>query len=225
MVATDSTATVTAQHRTGVVLAGGYSTRFGDIDKALAEVDGLPMLVRVVNRLAAVSDRIVISCRDDQQTAFDHALSTHDPDVPVRFALDADPDRGPVAGIAYSFTQIESTYAAVVACDMPFVEPAFLAFLFDQVVGHDAAVPELNDGHRQPAQAVYHVDRTATVAGRRLAADKLSLHGMLSELDTLTIPAATVAKHTTWQSLRNINERSDLDRISDERGDDRGEIS
>ena len=108
---------------------------------------------------------------------------------------------------------------------MPFVEPAFLAFLFDQVVGHDAAVPELNDGHRQPAQAVYHVDRTAAVAERRLAADKLSLHGMLSELDTLTIPAATVAKHTTWQSLRNINERSDLDRISDERGDDRGEIS
>jgi len=213
----DTAATVTDHHRTGVVLAGGYSTRFGDADKALAEIDGTPMLARVVDRLSAVVDGLVVSCRADQEAAFDRAIAELDLDVPVRFALDPNPDSGPLAGIAHSFDGIESTYAAVVACDMPFVDPTFIELLFEQVVGHDAAVPELDDGHRQPTQAVYHVDRTATVAGRRLAAEKLSLRGALSELDTLTIPPATVSEHTTWRSLQDVNDRAAFDRLTGER--------
>jgi molybdopterin-guanine dinucleotide biosynthesis protein A len=93
---------------------------------------------------------------------------------------------------------------------MPFVDPAFVEFLFEQAMGHDAAVPELDDGHRQPAQAVYRVGRTVTVGDRRLAADALSLRGALSELDTLTIPAATVSEQTSWRSLRDINSREEF---------------
>lgn len=78
---------VTNHHRTGVVLAGGYSTRFGEADKALAEIDGTPMVARVVDRLSEVVEGIVVSCRDDQQPAFERAISTLDPDVSVRFAL------------------------------------------------------------------------------------------------------------------------------------------
>jgi molybdopterin-guanine dinucleotide biosynthesis protein A len=205
---------VTDHHRSGVVLAGGYSTRFGEVDKALAEIDGTPMFARVVDRLSAVVDSLVVSCRDDQQPAFERAISELTLDVPVRFALDLDPDRGPLAGITNSFEQVGSTYAAVVACDMPFVDPAFIEFLFDKAVGHDAAVPELEDGHRQPIQAVYHVDRTATVATRRLDDDDRSLHGTLSELDTVVIPPTIVSDHTTWRSLSDLNSRDTFDRVT-----------
>jgi molybdopterin-guanine dinucleotide biosynthesis protein A len=198
------------QPRTGVVLAGGYSTRFGETDKALAEVNGTAMIARVVSRLTGVVDRIVVSCRERQQPVFERVLSALDTDVPVQFALDPTPDRGPLAGLVSGFEQVETTYAAVVACDMPFVDPAFIAFLFEQVGGHDAAVPEVDDGHRQPTQAVYHVGRTATVGDRRLAADELSLRGMLSELDTLILPAATVSAHTNRRSLRDINSHAEL---------------
>lgn len=204
---------MTDQQRTGVVLAGGYSTRFGDEDKALAEIDGTPMVARVADRLSAVVDTLVVSCRDDQQPAFERVISALDLDVPVRFALDPDPDRGPLAGIAHSFEQVASTYAAVVACDMPFVDPAFVAFLFDKAVGHDAAVPELEDGHRQPIQAVYHVDRTETVATRRLDDDDRSLHGTVAELDTVVIPPTIVSNHTTWRSLSDLNSRDTFDRL------------
>lgn len=210
-------ATVTDHNRTGVVLAGGYSTRFDDGDKALAEIDGTPMLAHVADRLSAVVDNLVVSCRTDQQADFDRTLSELDLEVPVRFALDPDPGRGPLAGIAHSFKEIESTYTAVAACDMPFVDPTFIDFLFDQAVGHDAAVPQIDDGHRQPVQAVYHVNRMATVAGQRLAADDLSLHGALSELDTLTISARTVSEHTTWQSLQDFNARAAFDRLTGEK--------
>ncbi|MDX1746000.1 MAG: NTP transferase domain-containing protein, partial [Halobacteriales archaeon] len=45
----------------GVVLAGGGSTRFGEADKLLAELDGTPLVRRVVDRLAARTDRLVVA--------------------------------------------------------------------------------------------------------------------------------------------------------------------
>lgn len=207
-----------SHHQTGVVLAGGYSTRFGEADKALAEIDGTPMVARVVARLSTVVDSVVVSCRDDQQPAFEEAIGALDLDISVQFALDADPDQGPLAGIAHSFEEVDSTYAAVVACDMPFVDPAFIEFLFDQVAEHDAAVPELENGHRQPTQAVYHVARTATVATRRLAADNRSLHGALAALDTVVIPSETVEEHTTWRSLRDLNSREAFEELRSQNG-------
>lgn len=204
---------MTDNSRTGVVLAGGYSTRFGETDKALAEIDGTPMIARVVDRLSAVVDSLVVSCRDDQQAGFDRAIAALDLDIPVRFALDPEPDRGPLAGIAQSFEGVDTAYAAVVACDMPFVDPSFVAFLFDQAAGHDAAVPELKDGHRQPLQAVYHVDRTSTVAEQRLAADSRSLQRTLAELDTVVVDPETVSDHTVWRSLRDLNSRAEFDRL------------
>jgi len=199
--------------RTGVVLAGGYSTRFGEQDKAFAEIDGTPMLTRVVDRLAGVVDCVVVSCRTDQQPAFEGALAAIVDETSVRFALDPEPDRGPLAGIGHAFEAVESTYAAVVACDMPFVDPEFVRFLFEQAAGHDAAVPELDDGYRQPTQAVYHVDSFSLVADRRLAADKRSLQGVLDALDTVVIPASTVAVHTEWRTLADVNTRADLDAL------------
>lgn len=196
--------------RSAVVLAGGYSTRFGTMDKALATIDGAPMIVRVVTRLATGTERIVVSCRDSQRPEFNRELSKRILDVSVEFAVDPKPDGGPLAGIAQSFQHIETTHAAVVACDMPFVDPSFIGFLFDRASGFDAVVPQDNEGHCQPTQAVYNVDQMVAVAARRLAADKRSLHGSLSELDTRVIPAATVSEHTTWRSLRDINTRAEF---------------
>jgi len=206
--------------RAGVVLAGGFSTRFGETDKALAEINGTPMLARVVDRLAAVVDAVVVSCRAAQHHAFDRVLSDHGGETPVTFAFDPEPDNGPLAGIAHSFQRIEATYAAVVACDMPFVEPGFIEVLFEQAAGHDAVVPELDDGHRQPTQAVYHVEHTSRVAERRLAADQLSLHGALGELDTVLLPPDAVAAQTTRRSLADLNSRAEFTRAVSAEGDD-----
>ena len=200
--------------RTAVILAGGYSTRFGDTDKALAEIDGTPMLAHVVARAGTAVDSVVVSCRDDQRAAFAAGLDDID-DAPVQFVTDPEPDGGPLVGIANAFETVDSPYAVVVACDMPFVDPAFIEFLFSQAAGHDAAVPELDDGHRQPTQAVYRVDRTIAVAAERLAAGERSLRGLLDALETVVIPAETVLDHTDRQSLTDINTRERFDSVTD----------
>ena len=204
--------------RTAVVVAGGYSTRFGDRDKALAEIDGMPMLARVVDRVGSVVDSVVVSCRDDQRAAFAAALDRID--TPIRFVTDPEPDGGPLVGITSAFETVDSPYAAVVACDMPFVDPAFIEFLFSRAAGHDAVVPALDDGLRQPTQAVYRVDRTVAVAAERLAEGKRSLRGLLDDLDTVVIPAETVLEHTELKSLTDVNTRETFDAVADSESDE-----
>lgn len=193
--------------RTGVVLAGGYSTRFGEEDKALAEVNGESMLALVVGRLAEAVDAVVVSCRPDQQSDFERVLDSLALATPVRFALDPTPDRGPLAGIRQSFDSIDARYAAVVACDMPRIDPAFLSVLFERAKGRDGAVPELPDGHLQPVQAVYRVDAMWNVASARLDTGDASLYGALDALDVVTVDGTAVSSVDALRSLRDVNTR------------------
>jgi molybdopterin-guanine dinucleotide biosynthesis protein A len=202
---------VSGADRTGVVLAGGHSTRFGERDKALAPIEGDPMLVRVVDRLAAVAGTVVVNCRTDQRDAFERALA--DAAVDYRFALDSNPDRGPLAGLKNALVGIETTYTVVVACDMPWVAPELLDVLFERTRGHEAAVPEGPDGHRQPTQAVYRTKTTETIVTDLLAAGESSLHAALDELDVAVVPAETVESVAGTRSLRDVNTREDLDSV------------
>ncbi|WP_340100685.1 molybdenum cofactor guanylyltransferase [Salinibaculum salinum] len=205
---------MTDSERSAVVLAGGYSIRFGIGDKALAAIDGKPMLVRVVDRLTSAVDTVLVSCRAEQRSDFERALGSAGLASLTQFAIDPVPDRGPLAGIRNSFERVDSEYAAVVACDMPRLDPTFLQFLFDRADGSDAVVPELRGGHLQPMHAVYHVERVRSVADQLLASDRRSLHGAFDRLDTTVIPAATVAEQTDWRSLHDVNSPADLDSLS-----------
>jgi molybdopterin-guanine dinucleotide biosynthesis protein A len=205
--------TMAAQRRAGVVLAGGYSTRFGETDKALAPVDGDPMLVRVVERIAPAVDTVVVNCRADQKEDFEAALGRVDFPVPYRFVLDSEPDRGPLAGLENALEGIEAEYAAVIACDMPWVDTALLDALFERAAGHDAAVPELPDGHLQPTQAVYRTDATLAVASERLAVGERSLRAALDTLDVAVVPSETVESVADGRSLRDVNTRSEYDSL------------
>jgi molybdopterin-guanine dinucleotide biosynthesis protein A len=197
--------------RTGVVLAGGYSTRFGDRDKALAAIDGDPMLVRVVRRLASVVDEVVVSCRADQHEEFEREIDGLAAPTPVRFVHDSTPDMGPLAGIKNAFEGTESEITAVVACDMPWVDPAFLSALFDRVGDAEALVPEHPDGHLQPTQAVYRTAAMRQVAGDQLAAGNRSVHRALDQLDMTVLSAATVADLSDTTTLRDVNTVAERD--------------
>lgn len=150
---------MTDDSRAGVVLAGGFSTRFGEADKAVAELAGTPMIRRVVDRLGRVVDDCVLNCREDQHEAIESALEGSD--VGLTYATDPVPDRGPLAGIQVGLEASDAAYAVVVACDMPHVDPALLDYLFERARGHDAAVVTLDDGWYQTTQAVYRADAMA----------------------------------------------------------------
>ncbi|MEF8883591.1 MAG: molybdenum cofactor guanylyltransferase [Haloarculaceae archaeon] len=188
--------------RSGVIVAGGRSTRFGDADKAVADLAGTPMVRRVADRVAPAVDEVVVNCRADQRDAVAAALAGFD--HPVSFALDPEPDLGPLAGIATGLDAAGGTYAFVVACDMPFVAPALVEHLFERAAGHDGAVPRPDEWF-QTTQAVYHADAMAAAARRALDDGDRRVVAPLADLDVVVVDREAVEIHASMETFENCN--------------------
>jgi molybdopterin-guanine dinucleotide biosynthesis protein A len=205
---------------TGAIIAGGRSTRFGDRDKSVAELAGVPMIRRVADRLAGVDDPVppgaaraaggdpavddlVISCRPDQRDAI--AVALDGLPLPVTWALDEAPDLGPVAGIRNACRAAASEYVAVVACDMPFVDPGFLASLRADAEERDGGVPQLDDGWFQTTQAVYRAEAMAVACDRALANGDRKVVAPLAYLDRVIVGDEAVRSRTTVRTFTNVN--------------------
>jgi len=210
---------------TGAIVAGGRSTRFGDADKATAELAGTPMIRRVADRLAGaddpvppgaaragggepVVDDVVVNCRPDQRDAIEAAMAGYP--LPVACALDEEPDLGPMAGIRNACRAAPGEYALVVACDMPFVDPSFAAHLFERAAEHDAAVPQLRDEWYQTTQAVYRADPMADACDAALARDARKIVEPLFELDYVVVGHDDILAVTDPDTFENCNTRAEF---------------
>jgi molybdopterin-guanine dinucleotide biosynthesis protein A len=194
--------------RSGLIVAGGRSTRFGDADKALADLAGTPMIRRVADRLAPAVDELVVNCRADQQAAIATALEGYD--HPVSFALDRKEDLGPLAGIGTGLEAVAGEYAAVVACDMPFVDPAFVSHLFERADSHDAAVPRPDEWY-QTTQAVYQAEAMARGCRRALGEGERRVVAVLDDLDVVVVDREAVERHASMATFENLNTRQELE--------------
>ncbi|MDS0278895.1 molybdenum cofactor guanylyltransferase [Halomicroarcula sp. S1AR25-4] len=192
--------------RSGVVLAGGYSTRFGPKDKATAELDGTPLVRRVVDRIEPAVDEVVVNCRRGQRTAIDDALTGHD----YRLAVDPVPDGGPVAGVRAGCRVARGRETFVTACDMPFVRPLLAERLFEASEG-DGAVPRIG-GRLRPLAAVYHTRAVIEAADTTLGLGSGALRDMLDRLSMTVVPgpapARAVSDVDTRAGLRAAESRS-----------------
>jgi molybdopterin-guanine dinucleotide biosynthesis protein A len=193
--------------RTAVVLAGGRSTRFGDEDKAVADLAGRPMIRRVVDRLTPVVDAVVVNCRAAQRGAIATALD--DVAVTVSFAEDDYPDEGPMAGMATGLRAVEGEYAFVVACDMPFVDSGFVGYLFDRAAGHDAAVPRPEQWF-ETTHAVYRAAAMAEACEAAIAEGEERIVAPLFDLEFVVVDADEVRDHGTPHTFENCNTPEDF---------------
>jgi molybdopterin-guanine dinucleotide biosynthesis protein A len=200
----------------GVIVAGGRSTRFGERDKAVADLAGVPMIRRVADRLSGVVDRLVVNCRADQRAAIDDALSGYD--APVGFAIDDDPDQGPMAGIGQGLSRVDAdAYAFVVACDMPLVDPDFVAYLFERAAGRDGAVAQLDDKWFQTTHAVYRAGPMAAACEAALARDDRKIMAPLGDLNYAVVDEAEVQEHAALgpEVFENINTEAELEAVAE----------
>lgn len=207
--------------RTGVILAGGHSTRFGEEDKAVADLAGTAMICRVRDRLEPVVDEFVVNCRTEQVAAI-RATLEGGPDT--SFAVDSVPDRGPMAGIVTGLRKTTTAYAVVAACDMPFIDPEFVDYLFERASGHHAAVPKLDDRWFQTTHAVYQAEPMADACERALKRDERRTVEPLSTLDYVVVDESEARAHTDLETFENVNTRDAFEAATARlEGDDEGE--
>lgn len=169
---------------TGVALAGGRASRMGR-DKAALLIEGQPMVTRVVERLRqALTSVIVIGPSN---------LAALEPGAPV--IPDALPGLGPLGGLATSLDAIDTGWLFLVACDMPFIQPA----LIRHIVALALATPEAEavalraPGGLEPLHAAYRRDITAQVA-HELASTRPSMRGLLNRLRVIEVAPEEVAR-------------------------------
>lgn len=140
-----------------IINAGGESRRMGR-SKALLPVppDDTPLIAHVARRLASLPlDRVIVVANDPTLPAMAQLSA------PTIFVADAYPGAGALGGIATGLQQIDG-WAAVVACDLPLVDPQVFALLThiaaerdDQGECWDAVVPVIG-GYEEPLHALYH---------------------------------------------------------------------
>lgn len=191
--------------RAGVIVAGGRSTRMGDRDKTVLDVAGVPMVRRVADRLLETTDDLVVNCRADQRAAIADALGGLDP----RFAVDEEPDRGPVAGIAAGLRAAGTPRAAVVAADMPLLDPDLLSYLFERAEGHDAAVPRPGDWF-EPLHAVYRPDPMADVCEAALEEGDVRVVEPVFSVEHVVVERSDLVANGSLDSFESVDTPDDL---------------
>ena len=186
----------------GVVLAGGRSSRMGR-PKAWLPFGGEFLLPRVVRLLSQAVDPVVVVAAPGQDV----------PPLPEGVAVvrDDEEGRGPLQGLAAGLKALHGRADAAYAspCDAPFLRPAFVRRLIDQMGGAIVCVPRVGD-RRHPLAAVYRLE-AADAADRLLAANRRGgvtppLHSLFAAVPTRVVGAAELADvDPTFQTLRNLN--------------------
>jgi molybdopterin-guanine dinucleotide biosynthesis protein A len=174
---------------TGVVLAGGRSTRFGR-DKLAEPFRGAPLLHHAVSRVADVCGDVVVVI----------GPTAAEPSIPaearVRFARDASEGEGPLAGVSAGLRSVTTTFAIVAGGDMPELQRAVLARMLDEATATAANAVALADGDDvRPLPCVVRVAHAVAVADLLLRSGRRSVRDLLHELDVIAIP------ESTWHEL------------------------
>jgi molybdenum cofactor guanylyltransferase len=117
----------------GYVLAGGGSTRFGR-DKALVEIGGAPMLLRMRSLLGVVAKEVNVIASPHKYAA-----------LGVASIGDRWEGQGPLAGIITALLTTAETgggavWNLIVGCDMPFLTREWLTYLAERALASGAEV-------------------------------------------------------------------------------------
>lgn len=179
---------------TGVVLAGGASSRMGTC-KARVLLNGKPMIGYVTDVLSAVTDTIMVISNTD-----DFA------DLPYPVYPDVFRGCGPLGGIHSALTHTTTEINVVVSCDMPFVTSHIIRVLLDAQASTMVTVP-VHNGNTEPLCGIYS-RRAATTIEKLLQRQQWKMMDALKILTTTYVDVSSmgIADHC----FTNINTPGEL---------------
>ena len=166
----------------GIVLIGGRSTRMG-APKCALDFGGEPLLARVARAVAEAARPLVVVAAPGQDLP---AIPT-----PHEVVRNDEEGLGPLAGLAAGLAALDGRTEAVyvASCDMPFLTPVVVKGVLDRLGTTELCAAPRTDGHRHPLAAAYRVRPALAAARELLAANELSLRGLLDRLQAKVFDA------------------------------------
>ena len=183
---------------TGVILAGGRSSRFGK-NKALVEIGGTRLIDRVVSKMESVFHRLVIISNTPQEYSY----------LKLPIFTDLIKGLGPVGGIYTGLEVIEDEMGFFVACDMPFINEKLIRYIVDVKEDFDAVVPKI-DWMMEPLFALYRKSCLPTIKNM-IESGIFQIHKAYQMIRVRYVNEKEIRKHDPeLQSFLNINRPDEL---------------
>jgi molybdenum cofactor guanylyltransferase len=182
----------------GVILAGGKSRRYGE-NKALVAVEGVPLIERVANVLGSVFHRVV--------------LVTNSPDEYSHLRLPMFEDLvkglGPVGGILTGLSVITEEAGFMVACDMPFLNPALIRYMSLIRGDFHVVVPRIQ-GNLETLHALYNRKCLPSI-WKFIHSGEYQVFRLFQEVTVRYVEEGEIRSHDPGlRSFVNINRPEDL---------------
>jgi len=195
----------------GIVLAGGRSSRFGS-DKLAAQLDDEPLLSRAVAAIASWCSEVVVVLAPDDDRELPQAA------VPVRRAFDPDRHRGPLVGLLAGLEAAREPVVLVAGGDMPTLSSTVLGALLralSATEGSSDAVVLVQRGVARPLPAAFRNGAATQVARRLIADGERSLVALLRGLATRELAEGEWrGLDPAGATLRDIDRPEDLSESS-----------
>ena len=189
----------------GVVLAGGKSKRMG-MDKRHLTVHGEPLLDRVTSVLIELFPEVllVLAEKDIEQT-----------DERIRIVTDLIPGCAAVGGLYTGLYHSRYPRVFVVACDMPFINPAVIELFLQKIDATDIVMAQLVTG-LQPLHGLYS-KQCLPVLKEMIDARDLRLQNVADKpgLTVHRVPETEIKRlDLQLLSFLNVNSPADLERAN-----------
>jgi molybdopterin-guanine dinucleotide biosynthesis protein A len=182
---------------TGIILAGGKNSRIS-MTKALIQLGEQTIIGRTVQLFQKLFEEVIIVTNhfDD----YNH--------LGVKLTKDLIPETGPLGGLYSGLTLSSNDYSFVVACDMPFIDPAIILHLQNYTYSgsYDVIVPEFN-GFIEPLFAFYSKNCIPTIVNQLHQRD-FKIRSFYSHAKVKEVPCSHFK--SVERAFFNINTREDL---------------
>ena len=182
------------------VLAGGESSRMGR-DKALMRLNGVPLVVAVVQLAGSVAPGAAVIGAPERLAG-----------LGLKIIADDYTGAGPLGGIATVLRSTATPWNLIIACDLPYLSKPWLEFLVQRAVASrlDVVLP-MNHRGAEPLCAMYHQRcepqiRAAIERGTRKVTDGLA--GL--RIETIE-PAEWKAFDSDGLLFKNMNSPADYE--------------
>jgi len=182
---------------TGIILAGGKNSRIS-MTKALIQLGDQTIISKTVRLFRKLFDDVIIVTNHFGEYVH----------LGVKLTEDLIPEKGPLGGLYSGLVLAPSEYSFIVACDMPFIEPAIILHLqnYTYSKSYDVIVPEFN-GFIEPLFAFYSKNCTTSVLDH-INQKEFKIRSFYSRVRVKEVPCSHFK--SVARAFFNINTQEDL---------------
>ena len=130
---------------TGIILSGGKSSRMG-MEKGLVDFQGKPLISYAIKVLEPIVGSIIIGANNELDSY--KKFSQHIVEDEIKGV-------GPIGGLLSTLRYTDTEKNIVISCDMPFINPELLSYLYQNIGDADIVVATQGHNKTEPLCGVY----------------------------------------------------------------------